>query len=609
MTHARFRSQLVLPAALAMIALGLLDPRRVLADTPLGSEWTYQGRITLNGEPVEPPANVTLLFQLYDMPTGGNLEASDNVGAWPVQDGGLVSVPLDFGLNPFSTGEQRWLQVTVNGNALSPRQLITPAPFALYALNAGSVGIINALDASDGNPVDAVFVDSVGRVGIGTTTPGHLLHLAGAVSPTLRWEELDPNDPNAPVRYHIGIASADNTFRITETSVGDRITIQQSSGNVGIGTTAPANRLSVAGSANITGSLGVGEAAPLARLHVWNADSGAAAAVANAAAVLEGSSSLYLNLLSSSTSKAGLVWGDPANSSVGSILYGHANDSMAFSTNSAIQMTLDSAGNVGIGTESPDAKLHVSGLGHFTSDVIIGSALSSGLRTLLESNAVRLYDPNGTRVFNMYSNAVGGGSEAFWANGAGVETIEVDPDESDAGVIRVANAAGTYTVTIDGGDGNGDGRVITQVLEITGGSDLSENFDIAESNAAAPESGMVVSIDTTAPGQLAVSRRAYDRTVAGVISGAGGVKTGMLMGQAGSMADGRHPVALTGRVYVWCDARTGAIHPGDLLTTSDTPGHAMKVSDHAAAQGAILGKAMSALETGRGLVLVLVSLQ
>jgi len=51
------------------------------------------------------------------------------------------------------------------------------------------------------------------------------------------------------------------------------------------------------------------------------------------------------------------------------------------------------------------------------------------------------------------------------------------------------------------------------------------------------------------------------------------------------------------------------IKPGDLLTTSDTPGHAMKVTEHPRAQGAILGKAMSSLESGTGLVLVLVTLQ
>jgi len=51
----------------------------------------------------------------------------------------------------------------------------------------------------------------------------------------------------------------------------------------------------------------------------------------------------------------------------------------------------------------------------------------------------------------------------------------------------------------------------------------------------------------------------------------------------------------TGRVYCWCDATSGSIKPGDLLTISDIPGHAMKVTDHDKASGTILGKEMSKL--------------
>jgi hypothetical protein len=156
----------------------------------------------------------------------------------------------------------------------------------------------------------------------------------------------------------------------------------------------------------------------------------------------------------------------------------------------------------------------------------------------------------------------------------------------------------------------------TGTLQITGGSDLAEHFevkgavDLGSASAASPiQAGLVVSIDPDEPGKLIVSSQAYDPKVAGIISGAGGVRPGMLMGQSGSTADGEHPVALTGRVYCWADASYGPIAPGDLLTTSDTPGHAMKVTDYARAQATVLGKAMAALTQGKGLVLVLVSLQ
>ena len=179
--------------------------------------------------------------------------------------------------------------------------------------------------------------------------------------------------------------------------------------------------------------------------------------------------------------------------------------------------------------------------------------------------------------------------------------------DSQGGYVGIRNSAGVQTITLDA-DSAGDGKITTQVLQITGGADLSEQFDIKAMHDEV-KAGTIVSIDPDKTGQLITSSKAYDKTVAGIVSGAGGVQTGMLMGQRGTAADGKHPVALTGRVYCWVDADRGAIRPGDLITTSDTPGHGMKVSDHGKAQGAIIGKAMSSLEKGRGLVLVLVSLQ
>jgi hypothetical protein len=153
------------------------------------------------------------------------------------------------------------------------------------------------------------------------------------------------------------------------------------------------------------------------------------------------------------------------------------------------------------------------------------------------------------------------------------------------------------------------GIVSAETVEIRAGADLSESFRVAKVREADPLPGMVVSIDPSNPGALRVSNEAYDRLVTGVISGAGGVRTGMLMGQKDSIATGDAPVALAGRVYVRADAAGGAIQPGDLLTTSRTVGHAMKVRDLERARGAILGKAMTPLADGRGLVLVLLALQ
>jgi hypothetical protein len=148
------------------------------------------------------------------------------------------------------------------------------------------------------------------------------------------------------------------------------------------------------------------------------------------------------------------------------------------------------------------------------------------------------------------------------------------------------------------------GVLFTKVLTITGGADIAEPFHMSQRDLP---KGAVVIIDEENPGKLKLSTEPYDRRVAGIISGAGGVNTGLSLSQHGVMEGDQH-VALTGRVYVQADASNGPIKPGDLLTSSSKPGHAMKVSDYSQAQGATLGKAMSALKDGTGLVLVLVTL-
>jgi hypothetical protein len=144
-----------------------------------------------------------------------------------------------------------------------------------------------------------------------------------------------------------------------------------------------------------------------------------------------------------------------------------------------------------------------------------------------------------------------------------------------------------------------------KILEMGKGLDYAEGFDVAgESKDIGP--GTVLVIDSKNPGRLAMSRTAYDRKVAGIVAGAKGLDSGVRLG-AGQFD---HDVALAGRVYCNVVAGPEGIEPGDLLTTSEVPGSAMKAGDHAKSQGAILGKAMEPLAGGkRGQILVLVTLQ
>ena len=178
---------------------------------------------------------------------------------------------------------------------------------------------------------------------------------------------------------------------------------------------------------------------------------------------------------------------------------------------------------------------------------------------------------------------------------------------NSAGVAGVADTAGSTGVYGRGSKWGGyfDGPVSVCSLEVRGGCDVAEPFQMS---AATIAKGSVVVIDDANAGQLKLSDRAYDTRVAGIVSGANGINPGIALHQDGALEGGQN-VALSGRVYVLADASTGAIKPGDLLTTSSTPGHAMKVANHNRAQGAILGKAMSSLNQGKGMVLVLVTLQ
>lgn len=171
------------------------------------------------------------------------------------------------------------------------------------------------------------------------------------------------------------------------------------------------------------------------------------------------------------------------------------------------------------------------------------------------------------------------------------------------GRLAINNGDPRYPLDVNG-DARVRGTTFTNALDIIGGSDLSESFD-----ASVPaEPGTVMSIDPDNPGMLTPSVAAYDTRVAGVVSGAGGINPGISLSQHGVM-EGDTLVAMVGRVYVRATADGGAIRPGDRLTTSDLPGHAMRVNNNDRAPGAVIGKAMSSLDEGTGLVLVLVNLQ
>jgi hypothetical protein len=147
------------------------------------------------------------------------------------------------------------------------------------------------------------------------------------------------------------------------------------------------------------------------------------------------------------------------------------------------------------------------------------------------------------------------------------------------------------------------------ILDAATGDITLRNADCAEDFEAATdatlEPGTVVVLDEA--GRMRECTSAYDARVAGVVSGAGGLAPGIVLGRTGA-TQGRVPVALAGKVFCKVDAEAEPIRPGDLLTTSPTPGHAMRVTERERALGTILGKAL-APASGRSLIPMLVTLQ
>ena len=319
----------------------------------------------------------------------------------------------------------------------------------------------------------------------------------------------------------------------------------------------------------------------------------------------------------------------------------------------------DSAGNIFAGGEGADGDLvlqdgsgrervHLNADGqrmelHNTSGEIIsmiGGGANMRLGTNGQQGGVYLYRSNTSDIFNNAQACIRleASSGNIFAGGEGVDGDLVLEDgngrervhlSADSQRMELHNTSGDI-ISMIGGDANlrlgtngqnGDiylypssaGDIFNNSqasIHLSGQSgdiilrnaDCAEEFDIIGD----VEPGSVVTIDEI--GKLQNCARAYDKHAAGVISGAGSYKPGIVLDRQKSDHN-RLPVALMGKVYCKVDASYEPIEIGDLLTTSMTSGHAMKASDPMKAFGAVIGKALEPLTEGQGLIPILVALQ
>jgi hypothetical protein len=484
------------------------------------------------------------------------------------------------------------------------------------------------------------ILNSNGNVGIGTTSPSQKLTVQdGAIA------VANTTDNKA---YAFNYDSTGDYFYLDEVGTARHLALRNG-GFLGIGTTTPGlgtavgqafDKVEIAGpdvglrikNINDTGGgvlwnsfgtlhLGIynpaasgnfGQVAPLTRRSFFSiANDGRVGSATNT-----GGSPVFRNLLDNGSGQMGIGTTAPQESV--SIVGGlnvdqdESNNGNLVINNRVYGISFGSLAGEGIGSARTVGAPNRFGLDFYTGGAGIKrmSITSAGLVGIGTVSPATLLDVNGTitsRGTDFILKGRGGGQ----GNNANNARALVDGGwgtGSIAGGGLLINYANDFGRVVVDSDLRVNGRATVNELEITGGSDLAEAFDV---NAHVPvEPGMVVVIDPNRPGELMLTDVPYDARVAGVISGANNLKPGMLMAAKGEMhADGKHPVALTGRVWTWCDASAGPIKPGDRLTTSATPGHAQRAGDPSAADGAVIGKAMTSLESGRGLVLVLVNLQ
>jgi hypothetical protein len=268
----------------------------------------------------------------------------------------------------------------------------------------------------------------------------------------------------------------------------------------------------------------------------------------------------------------------------------------------------------------------IRGLGHAGDQAaVVGLNDNKGPGVQGRSDGVGVWGQSATwmGVYGNSQGATGGAGVMGEAIGAGVIGVSQtwmgvygESRGGGAGVWGEHKAGGHGVVGVGNGDGAGvygrGGRVagfFEGDVEVTGdirltNADCAEDFDISGAERVAPGTVMVLGDDDT----LEPCGRSYDKRVAGVLSGAGNYRPGIVLDKQPSQGN-RSPVALLGKVFCQVDAGYGPVAVGDLLTTSDTAGHAMTAADPLRAFGSVIGKALRPLDAGRGLIPILIALQ
>ena len=598
---------------------------------------TYQGVLTdSSGNPLN--GNYQMTFRLYDAGTGGTTLSTDTHSVTVTN--GLFTTPIAVTDPKVIDGRALWLGIKVGADPeMTPRQEIRPVPYALSlrpgavitgdaganpslkvsntganaaALIAGTTGTNSpALFASAlGVSSPAVYASSpndIGVYGSGKTGAYFTTNAGGAANadrPAVNVTTAYDFNPGMEITTR-GIYS--NGISILNTGYQSDAVYINSEGIQGAGVNVHMREAESVGIHSVTyrddstGVFGMSEGADCTGVEAYSTGS-RSEAIYGYATGPDGMGVYGESKYSSGVSGKGLEGGAFTTRQAGTAVntYPGVNVSTVFGYNPGIKVKTTGSDSPGIST-------------------VTGNAYSDGFQTITNG-----YDSDGFQSsttgdysYGVYASATGAGSRgvsAYSAQDYGVygEAVGVagvrGQSSTAAGVYgRSANENGIYAVTdrTDHKYGVRTPDIIRALGYETGSSDVAEYMPVTETVS----SGTVLVIGDS--GRLEPASSAYDTRVAGIVS----TNPGMSLGVKDGGNPGEEIVAVAGRVPCKVDAQYGAIHPGDVLTTSPTLGHAMK-AEPVVIEGikiykpsTVVGKALGSLEYGTGTIEVLVTLQ